>query len=167
VGRSGCVAHLCGLFVPAEPVECEWATDHVAAEPERALPVFAPHGSVGREAAVAPGEEIACRLLSDETLVHEHAQNLGAEQAFEVTGIEAWQVVEAPIGAEAAIGREDVEVGMGVEQLTRGLQKTHGAGSDLVVGEGHLEVELESPPGTGGELTQEVAVRAEKEAEAL
>jgi hypothetical protein len=53
-----------------------------------------------REAAVAPGEEIANRLLSDEALVHEHAQDLGLEETLEVTRVEAWQVAEASIGAE-------------------------------------------------------------------
>jgi hypothetical protein len=82
------------------------------------LPAFDPHGAVDREAAVAPGEEIAHGLLSDEALVHEHAQDLGLEEAFEVAGVEAWQVAEAPIGAEAAIGRKDVDMGMEELPLT-------------------------------------------------
>jgi hypothetical protein len=82
------------------------------------LPVFDPHRTVDREAAVAPGEEIAHGFLGDETLIHEHPQDLGLEEAFEVAGVEAWQVAEAPIGAEAAIGRKDVDMGMEELPLT-------------------------------------------------
>jgi len=45
-----------------------------------------------------------------------------------VTGVEAWQVMEAPVRAEAAIGDENVDVGMEVEQLASRLEETHGAG---------------------------------------
>ena len=39
--------------------------------------------------------------LGDELLAEQHAQHLGAKEAFEVAGVEVWQVVEALIRAEA------------------------------------------------------------------
>ena len=66
---------------------------------------------------MAPGEEIAHGFLGDEALVHEHAQDLGLEEAFEVMAVEARPCAEGSIGAEAAIGRKDVDMGMEVEQL--------------------------------------------------
>jgi hypothetical protein len=64
------------------------------------LPAFDPHGAVNREAAVAPGQKVADGLLTNESLVHEPPQNLGAKKTLEVAGVEAWQVAEAPVGAE-------------------------------------------------------------------
>ncbi len=116
---------------------------------------------------MAPGEEIAHGFLGDEALVHEHPQHLGSEEAFEVAGVEAWQVMEAPVRAEAAIGGEEVDVWVKVEQLARGLEETHGAGSYVSAIDEHFEVELESSPGAGGELAQKLAVVAEEEAEPL
>jgi len=85
---------------------------------------------------------------------------VGLEEAFEVAGVEAWQVVEASIGAEAAIGEENMDMRVEVEQLAGGLEETHSAGCQLSAVEGHLEVEPEGSPGTSGELTQKLAVVA-------
>jgi len=84
-----------------------------------------------------------------------------------VAGVEAWQVAEAPLGAKVAIGRENMDMGVEVEQLADGLEETHSAGCHLSAVEGHLEVEPEGSPGTSGELTQRQAVVAEEEAQAL
>lgn len=45
--------------------------------------------TVDREGALAPGQEDVEGLLADETLVHEHARDLGLEEAFEVAGVGA------------------------------------------------------------------------------
>lgn len=92
------------------------------------MPVIDLHGAVDRETGVAPGQAVADRLFPDETLVHERPQDLGLKEAFEVARVEAWQLAEAPIGAEAAIGDEDVNMGVEVEQLASRLEETHGAG---------------------------------------
>jgi hypothetical protein len=111
-------AHLCGLFVPGESFEGERASNHVPAETRGCIAIVDLHGTVDRETAMTPSQKVADDLLADETLVHEHPQHLGAEEAFEVAGVEAWQVAEAPIGAEAAIGRKDVDMGMEELPLT-------------------------------------------------
>ena len=41
---------------------------------------------------MTPSQKVADSLLADETLVHEHPQDLGAEEAFEVAGVEASQI---------------------------------------------------------------------------
>ena len=89
-GRPSRVADLCSIFVPRESFEREWAADHVTAQSGSTLPVFDPHRTVDREAAVAPGQKVADGLLADETLVHERPQDLGAEEAFEVSVVEAF-----------------------------------------------------------------------------
>ena len=98
------------------------------------MEVFEPHGTVDRETAVAPGKKITHGLLVDEVLVHEHAQDLGAEEALEVAGVKAWQVMEASGGAEAAIGHENVDVRVEVEQLFQINFRNH---RKIVVVDGH------------------------------
>jgi hypothetical protein len=131
------------------------------------LPVFDPHRTVDREAAVAPGQKVADGLLADETLVHERPQDLGAEEAFEVAGVETRQMVEASIGAEAAIGDENMDVRVEVEQLARGLEEAHGTGRHLSAIEGHIEVQPQGSPGTGSEFTEELSVVAEEDPQPL
>jgi hypothetical protein len=99
---------------------------------------------------VTPSQKVADRLLDDETLVHKHPQDLGLEEAFEVAGVEVWQVVEAPIGAKSAIGDEDMDMRAEIEQLAGGLEETHGTRCHLSAIEARIEVELQSPPGAGG-----------------
>ncbi|MGB5888398.1 MAG: hypothetical protein WBH75_00345 [Thermoanaerobaculia bacterium] len=50
-----------------------------------------------------------------------------------------------------------------VEQLAGGLEETHSAGGHLSAVKRRLEVELESSPGTGSELTQKLAVVAKED----
>ena len=49
---------LASFPLPAQPLQDDRTANHVVAETHRALPVVDPHRSVGREASVAPGEEI-------------------------------------------------------------------------------------------------------------
>ena len=76
------LAHLCDLFIPGEPRQGERTADHVTAEPDRPMPVFDPNRTVDRETAMTPSQKVAHGLLPEQILVHEHAQDLGAEEAF-------------------------------------------------------------------------------------
>jgi hypothetical protein len=97
--QSGGVGNLCGVVVSGESFEGEWTADHVAAEAGSTLPALDPHGAVDREAAVAPGEEITNRLLSDETLAHGHPQHFGAEEAFDLAGVIPTRPLGLPVAA--------------------------------------------------------------------
>jgi len=46
------------------------------------MPVFDPNRTVDRETAMTPSQKVAHGLLPEQILVHEHAQDLGAEEAF-------------------------------------------------------------------------------------
>ncbi len=55
---------------------------------------------------VAPGEEVADRLLSDQAFGQEHAQHLGLEEALDVLGVKGRQRLKRSVRCPAAIGQE-------------------------------------------------------------
>ena len=68
---------------------------------------------------------------------------------------------------EALNGHEHVDMRMEVEQLSRGLQEPGPARSHIGAVKVAVEVELQRPPGTSGQLSQELAVVAEEDSEPL
>ena len=70
---SAPVQDVAALSVPLQPLQDDRTSDHVPAETHGALPVFDPHRSVRREAAVAPGEEVVDDRLGDQLLAEKHA----------------------------------------------------------------------------------------------
>ena len=62
----------------------------------------------------------------------------------------------------AAIRQENVEMRMPAQQLAGRLEEADRAGNDILAAEPGPKVEPEGPPGTAGQLTEELAVEAEE-----
>ncbi len=67
-------------------------------------------------------------------------------------GVKPGERPEGAVGQEAAVGHEDVDVRMEVEQFARGLDELHGARFDANTLEVAVEVELQGPLGTAGQF---------------
>ena len=81
-----------------------------------------------REAAVAPGQEIADSLLRDQALVDQHPEHLGPEEPLDMLAVERRQGLKRALRCPTAIGQEDMDVGVEVEELAGGLEEADGAG---------------------------------------
>ena len=57
-GGSAPVEHFASPRLPAEPFQDDRAADHVAAQAHGARTILHLHGTMHREAAVAPGQEV-------------------------------------------------------------------------------------------------------------
>ncbi len=120
-----------------------------------------------REAAVAPGEEVADRLCRHQSFGQEHAQHLGLEEALDVLGVKGRQGLKRSVRCPAAIAQEDMELGVEVEELPRRLEEPHGAGGDGLAVKGRQEVVPESVPSAARELSQELSVIAQEDPQPL
>ena len=153
--------------MPAKTLQNDRAADHVAAEARSALAVLDSHRSVGRETAVAPGQEVVDSRLGDELLVEQHPQHLGAKQPLDVTGVEPGERPEGAVRREAAVRHQHVDMRVEVQKLSRGLQEPSRARGNIGAVKVGSEVELQGSPGTAGELTQKPAVVAEEDPKPL
>jgi len=94
----GAVDDLAGGLVPVEALEHERAADPVAPQPHRLGAFFNRRAGVDGETAVLPGEQVLHDLVGDLAAGDEEAQHLGAEELFDLGGVEGQQVPEAAVG---------------------------------------------------------------------
>ena len=120
-----------------------------------------------RKATVPPGEEIADSFLRDQAVLDEHPQHLGAQEPLDVLGVGPGERPEGAVRQEATVRQQHVDVGVEVEKLPCRLNEPHRARDHLGAVEVRREVELQGPPGTGGELAEELSVVAQEHPEPL
>ena len=127
VGLVGAIGELLGGGFVGEAVQGEGVAGAVAGEAQREGTVILAHPDAGMdvEARVRPLEHPLGLILVEEAAVHEQAEHGAAEGLAEggaVVGGPAGPAHEGAVGSEAAVGDDEMEMGMPVGQRAVGLE---------------------------------------------
>ena len=122
---------------------------------------------VGRDAVAAedvepgmpPCREHGDHLLRDLSLVQEHPEHLVPEEGLRFFQLQGRSDAEhAVVAVEAAIGHENVEVGIEPEKIAEGLDSVHGAGDGIIFRNRILDKNLQGFPGATAEIGKKLPV---------
>jgi len=111
------------------------------------------------EAGMPPCGEHVDHLCGDLSPVQEHLQNLVPENDFQLFQIQRRGDAEHPLVAvEAAVGDENVAVGIESEEVSEDLHSNDNAGDGVVLRNNRLDENLQGIPGTAAQVGQQLSI---------
>ena len=143
------------------------AADEVGGGVLETLLVFGcdPVAHVGGEAGVSPGEQLPDQLLRDRALVEQDAEQPFAEQPHQPLGVPLGRRVPRAVGTAAAVGGDQVQMRMPLQEVSRGGDRHHDPGSHVAVA-ARMTDELLDGLGAGArELAEQLPPPAEQRAQ--
>ena len=133
------VADLALLFIEGEALEGKERPAHIFSHLLGLFPGLSPHQAMDRESRMAPGENALRPFRAEQFLPDKKRQDLAGEDLRQPRVVDPWQLMEEARLVRAALGHQEMEVGVEIDPVPKCLDGRNDSRRKLAPGH-HLEI---------------------------